>query len=56
MFYEIKFIYEGKEGYEMVKPDQGYEFQFFKKCINYIDYLTRAGAVITDTHLYEGNK
>lgn len=52
MFYEIKYVYEGKKGTAIVVPTAGYENRFYEYCIDRIDSLTRAGAKITDTQMH----
>lgn len=55
MFYEIKYVYEGKDGTAVVVPAVGWEEQFTESCLNRIDSLTRAGAVIVDTFMHQDN-
>lgn len=52
MLYEIKYMYKGKKGTEIVRPVEGFETRFYEYCIDRIDSLTRAGATIIETTMY----
>lgn len=48
-YYEITYTYEGKKGTAVVYEKKGWEERFYKNCLDRIDSLTRAGAVIVDS-------
>lgn len=52
MIYKITYTYEGKKASTVVQPTEGWEHMFHENCIHRIDSLTRAGAKIIDTQMY----
>jgi len=53
MYYEITYVYDGKEGTKVVYPEKGYEDRFFEYCVDNIDSIVRSGAVVIDTFLHK---